>query len=146
MRLTRHATRDQLTKPNNEHLPDGIGGTITGGAMEPIGLTDILERGARGASRGGAVSGAAQVVADGLGRSSLAGRGIALSDGSRICFASIADVGLLHEDDVPMARGGQTPLPGDSKSSVPNDDKPRAMAGHGARAAGTHRVRVLASV
>jgi hypothetical protein len=33
MRLTRRATRDQLTKLNNNHLPDGIGGTITGGPM-----------------------------------------------------------------------------------------------------------------
>ena len=146
MRLTRRATRDQLTKPNNVHLPDGIGGTITGGPMEPIGLLEILERGACGASRGGAVSGAAQVVADSLGGTGVTARGIALSDGSRICFTSIADAGLLRADDAPMARGSQTPVPKDSKAPAPKDGKPRAGADHRAHAAGTHRARVLASV
>jgi hypothetical protein len=146
MRLTRRATRDQLIKPNNEHLPDGVGGTITGGRMEPISLTEILERGARGASRGGAVSGAAQVLADSYGRISRAERGIALSDGSRICFASIADAGLLRDDDAPMARGAHTPVPEDNNRPAPKDDRPRARAGDKVRAAGTHRTRALATV
>jgi hypothetical protein len=95
MRMTRRATRDQLTKRNNEHLPAAIGGSITGGPMEPIGLMEILERGARSASRSGAVSGAAQVVASSLGRTGGVDWDIALSDGSRISFASIADAGVL---------------------------------------------------
>lgn len=102
MRQARRATRDQLTKPNGEHLPDGIGGTITGGPMEPVGLLEILERGARGASHGGAVSGAAQVVTGGPRRNRLAEPGVALSDGSTICFASLADAGLFAEDGVAM--------------------------------------------
>jgi hypothetical protein len=143
MRLTRRMTRDQLTKPNNEHFPDGIGGTITGGPMEPVGLPQILVRGACGASRGGAVSGAAQGVADSVGRTSLAERGIALSDGSRICFASIADAGLLRDDDVLMARSGQPPIRKDTKAPAPKDGKPRARANDRASAAGRHRARVL---
>jgi hypothetical protein len=117
MRLNRRAARDQLTIQNNEHLPDGIGGTITGGLMEPIGPMEILERGARGASRGGAVSGAAQIVAGSPGHSSQAERGIWLSDGSRICFASVAELGLYRDDDGPVARRApgrddEVPVPG----------------------------------
>jgi hypothetical protein len=70
-------------------------------------MLEIMERGARGTSRSGAVSGAAQVVAD---STSQLQRGIALSDGSRICFASIADAGLFRDDDVPMTRSFQPPV------------------------------------
>jgi hypothetical protein len=101
--VNRRATRDRLTTPNGEHLPDGIGGTITGGPMEPIDLMEILTRSALCVSRGGAVSGAAQVVASGAGERVDMGkrpdRGIALSDGSRITFASLADSGVLREED-----------------------------------------------
>jgi hypothetical protein len=105
--VKRRAIRDQSTKPNRDHLPDGIGGTITGGPMEPIDLMEILSRSARSVSRGGAVSGAAQTVdsetmdsgeearADWINGQDL---GIALSDGSRITFASIA-AGVLREED-----------------------------------------------
>jgi hypothetical protein len=146
MRLTRRATRDRVTKPNNEPLPDGIGGTITGGPMKPIGLLEFLERGAHGVSRGGAVSGAAQVVAGSIGRASQPERGIALSDGSRICFTSIADAGLLRDDDAPMARGGQIPIQNDRKVHAQKDGKPRAMATNRVRAAGNQRARTLVSV
>jgi hypothetical protein len=144
MRLNRRATRDQWTNPNNDLLPDGIGGTITGGPMEPIGLMQILERGTHGASHGGAVSGAAQVVAGGPGHATRAERGIALSDGSRICFASIADMGLFRNDDMPVARDVQTPLPGNA--SVPKGGKPRGTVGGRVHTSGPQRARVLASV
>jgi hypothetical protein len=146
MRLTRRATRNQLTKRNNEHLPAGIGVTITGGPMEPIGLMEILERGARGASRSGAVSGAAQVVASSFGGTGRVDCDIALSDGSRISFASIADAGVLRDDNEPMAWGAQTPLPQDSKVPVPSDGKLRARRDDKARASATNLARVLASV
>ncbi|HEX3993174.1 MAG TPA: hypothetical protein VHX39_18530 [Acetobacteraceae bacterium] len=146
MRLNRRALRDQLTKPNNEHLPDGIGGTITGGPMEPLGLVEILERGARGASRGGAVSGAAQIVAGGPRQSNKAERGISLSDGSRICFASIAEVSLYRDDDVPMARHAQTGAARDDEAPVPRWGKPRAKTNDRARTSDPHRTRVLAPV
>jgi hypothetical protein len=109
--VTQRATRDQLKQRNNEHLPDGVGGTITGGPVEPIDLMEVLSRGGRGVSRVGAVSGAAQVVSSsfvtgGLVGGGLAGsrpgdRGIALSDGSRISFFSVADAGVLLDDDGP---------------------------------------------
>lgn len=146
MRLTRRATRDQVTKPNDEHLPDGIGGTITGGPMAPVGLLEILERAACGASRGGAVSGAAQVVADSLGRISQGERGIALSDGSRICFASIVDGGLFRDDDETMARGSQIAIPKDCRARAPKAGRPQANASDKVHAAVTHHARLLASV
>jgi hypothetical protein len=137
MRLTRRATRDQLTKQGNEDLPEGISGTITGGPMEPFNLLEIMERGARGASRGAAVSGAAQVVADNVGCSYLAARGIALSDGSMICFASIAEAGLRHDDHRPVAGDSPRPAAKAIRSPVPNDRKPRVKV---------HRARVLVSL
>ncbi len=78
-------------------LPDGVGGTITGGPMPPVDLAGILGR-----SRvprlvppiafGGAVSGAARSM-DGFTPAIARGdRGIALSDGSRIIFSSVGDM------------------------------------------------------
>jgi hypothetical protein len=80
--VNRRAIRDQLTARNGEHLPGGIGGSITGGPVAPLDLMEILNR-TRCTSGGGAVSGAAQAV-----------RGeevasVALSDGSRIIFADV---------------------------------------------------------
>ena len=107
--VKRRAIRDRLTTPNGEHLPDGIDGTITGGPMEPIDLMEILNRSALSVSRGGAVSGAAQVVASGAGeRVDMGGRpdrGIALSDGSRITFATVADSGVFREEDGRLSAG-----------------------------------------
>jgi hypothetical protein len=142
MRATRRAVRDQVTKPNTEPLPDAFGDTITRRPVEPIGLLEILERAAHGASRGGAVSGAAQSVTEGIGSRSLAERGIALSDGSRICFASIADTRLFHEDDGPESLARPT---GDSKTMATNVATPLATADKKAPAAGRHRARLLVS-
>jgi len=93
--MARRATRDQLTKRNGDQLPDGVGGTITGGAMEPIDLMEILNRSVRCVTRGGAVSGSAQAMANGPGARQSRDRGIELSDGSRISFASIGDTSAL---------------------------------------------------
>jgi hypothetical protein len=107
----RRATRDRLAKRNSgvrrggADLADGTG-TITGGPMEPIDLMEILNRGAECVSRGGAVSGAAHVefISPGKydgGPDSAVGqsRAIALSDGSRISFASVGDPGALKQED-----------------------------------------------
>jgi hypothetical protein len=71
--------------------------------MAPVDLMEVLNRNALCDSRGGAVSGAAQVVASGAGervdRNERQDRGIALSDGSRIMFASVADAGVFREED-----------------------------------------------
>ncbi len=88
----RRALRDQIVNPDNEMLADGIGGTITGGPMEPIDLMEILARGLSGASRGGAVSGAAQTAAGSPSPTGHVPVGIALSDGSTISFANVADI------------------------------------------------------
>jgi hypothetical protein len=99
MRTTkRRANRDRLTPRTNSDLPDGVGGTITGGPMEPIDVMEILARGARGVSGAGAVSGAAQVVVSGVGPAPGKAHGIALSDGSRISFTSIVDTVILDEE------------------------------------------------
>ena len=132
--MTRRATRDQLTKRNNEALPDGVGGTITGGPMEPIGLLEILERGARGASRGGAVSGAAQVAIGSPGAAGRPDRAIALSDGSRISFSSIADTELFRDDDGIETTSGETATAKNSEVTVSRDNRPPARRNDKARA------------
>lgn len=96
--MMRRATRDRLTKRNDGQVPAGVDGTITGGPLEPIDLMRILEGGAR-VSRGGAVSGAAQVAVSTAGTIGNLDRGIALSDGSRISFTSIADAGLVKDEN-----------------------------------------------
>jgi hypothetical protein len=98
MRATaKRKLEDQVIRRDSESLPDGIGGTITGGPMEPIDLTAILSRPDRAISRGGAVSGAAQTTFSRAGTGRGRDEGIALSDGSRISFASIDDAG--HRTD-----------------------------------------------
>ena len=121
--MKRRATRDQLTKRNMDQLPDGIDGTITGGPMEPIDVMEILGRGTRGVSRGGAVSGAAQVMVSSPGASVGQDRGIALSDGSRITFTSVADVGVVKDDNVHTDE--PAPVAGDSRVSVYRDGHAR---------------------
>jgi len=125
--MTSRAARDQLARRNKDQLPDGIGGTITGGPMEPINLLEILERGARGVSRGGAVSGAAQVMVSSLGRSGARDRGIALSDGSRISFASVADAGVLKEDDATVLRDNEAHVPRNDNARVPDKRHTRVL-------------------
>jgi hypothetical protein len=88
--MSRRATRDHLNRPG-ERLSDGVGGTITGGPMQPVDVWEILNLGARGCSRGGAVSGAAQTAVNNLGVGQARQRAIALSDGSRITFSSLDD-------------------------------------------------------
>ena len=125
--VTRRATRDQLAKRDNVDLVGGGGGTITGGPREPIDLTGILERGSRGVSRGGAVSGAAsQVVVSNFGATGRQDRGIALSDGSRISFSSVADAGILQDDDVLVTRDESSRAPSDDVSHAPQGDVSRA--------------------
>jgi hypothetical protein len=99
-RMSRRVARDQLTKRNDNNLPDGIGGTVTGGPMEPLDLAEILAQSAHEVTRGGAVSGAAHVVVSSVRGADGRDGGIALSDGSRIRFASVADAGFLQYDNV----------------------------------------------
>jgi hypothetical protein len=129
--LKQRAARDLLTQRNNEHLPDGVGGTITGGPVEPIDLMEVLSRGGRGVSRVGAVSGAAQVVSSsfvigGLVGGGFAGggrgdHGIALSDGSRISFFSVADAGVLRHDDGPRLAREPARAPVDDDARAPSN-------------------------
>jgi hypothetical protein len=105
--VNRRANRDHLDTgrrgdpPGGGELPDGVAGTITGGPVAAIDLLEILSRSAACVTRGGAVSGAAHMEFinpekyDGGNRR----RAIALSDGSRISFASVAESGVLMEDD-----------------------------------------------
>ena len=95
-------TRSRNNKAPGNALPDGSGGTIAGGSMKPLDLMELLTRGdggrAGGASSGakpGAISGAIGVAAL---RAPVAGEGsVALSDGSRIVFASFAGGDILAD-------------------------------------------------
>jgi hypothetical protein len=69
-----------------------------GGERREIDLARIILRGENEAGRGGAVSGAAQAIRSSLAARIAKNRGVSLSDGSRISFASIADVGVLEDD------------------------------------------------
>ena len=92
-----NSQRDARMKTARLSLPDGIGGTITGGPMPPLDLAEVLGRArlprlAPPIAFGGAVSGAARVM-DGFTPAIARGaRGIALSDGSRIIFSSVGDM------------------------------------------------------
>src|SRR5580658_665636 len=93
-RMSRKMPGGRVAASDRAVLPDGIAGTITGAPLTPINLMEILGRGSRDASRGGAVSGAAHVVVSSVLAINDQERGIALSDGSRISFASLADAGV----------------------------------------------------
>ena len=88
-----------MTGYRNAAIPDGVGGTITGGTitggpMQPLDLMSTLNRAARKAASADAVFGATQmVVSKRIDRDS----GVALSDGSRIIFASMDDVRVLSD-------------------------------------------------
>lgn len=92
-----NSQRDARMKTARLSLPDGIGGTITGGSMPPLDVPGILGRArlprlAPPIAFGGAVSGAARSM-DGFAPAIHRGnRGIALSDGSRIIFSSVGDM------------------------------------------------------
>jgi hypothetical protein len=113
--VNRRATRDQLAKPNSVDPGTGAprgAGTITGAPLPPIDLMELLNRSAECVSRGGAVSGAAQVEFISAGNydggwKPGGGRpgAIALSDGSRISFASIGDPGALKQEDASLLAG-----------------------------------------
>ena len=68
-------------------------GTVGGGAHLAPRPATILSPDGRAVSRAGAVSGAAQTMAS---RFRGLDRGVALSDGSRITFASVTDLELLR--------------------------------------------------
>jgi hypothetical protein len=100
----RRAIRDNSIRHSGEQLPDGVGGTITGGPMQAIDLMEVLNRSPFGVSRGGAVSGAAHVVVSGAGARGAPENDIALSDGSRIMFASVGDLQLPWGDSASVSR------------------------------------------
>ena len=83
--------RERMNKRSGHGVPDGSGGTIAGGSMQPLDLMALLTGGDSGVSMGGAVSGAAQAMRPTA--RAVGGRddAIALSDGSRIVFASLSD-------------------------------------------------------
>ena len=81
-----------------DSLPDGVGGSVTGGPMRAPDLMEILSKGTRAATRAGAVSGAAQSIDSRSGSRFDEAKAIALSDGSRISFASLADQRLVTDD------------------------------------------------
>lgn len=82
--LRRHAVRGGAGA-----LPDGVGGTITGGPVQPIDLMQVLDRRPR---QPAPAFGAAKWAVTGRFDKNSA---VALSDGSRIFFASIEDVRVL---------------------------------------------------
>lgn len=92
--------KERMNKRSGNGLADGSGGTIAGGSMQPLDLMALLTGGASGVSMGGAVSGvsmggAVPGAAQTMQTTARAARGrddgIALSDGSRIVFASVSD-------------------------------------------------------
>jgi hypothetical protein len=99
-RMSRGTPEQQAAARDRTTLPDGIGGSVTGGPVQLINLMEVLERGSRGASRGGAVSGAAHIVVSDVLAGNSPERDIALSDGSRISFASLVDAGALSPDRI----------------------------------------------
>ena len=86
---------ERMNKRTGTGLADGSGGTIAGGSMQPLDLMALLTGGAAGVSMGGAVSGAAQAMPATARAARGRDDGIALSDGSRIVFASVSDRDIL---------------------------------------------------
>lgn len=102
-KLARRTTRDQL-KRDPQQPPSGVEPVVTGGPMRKLDLTEVL-------ARGGAVPGAAHIVLSSLDESAGERGGIALSDGSRISFASVADPRVMREDTPPPVPGGKVLTP-----------------------------------
>ena len=65
--------------------------------MLAVDLTSLLRRDSPSMSLGGAVSGAAQIVVSSAGGGSGQEAGVALSDGSRIIFASLGSARMLAD-------------------------------------------------
>ena len=77
-------------------LPDGTGGTITGGPMRPLDLMELLTRDRDNLTQKDiAVSGAARIIDSVSLKAQSSGAGIALSDGSRIVFRSVENGDIL---------------------------------------------------
>ena len=83
--------KERMNKRSGNGLADGSGGTIAGGSMQPLDLMALLTGDASVVSMGGAVSGAAQTMQTTARAARGRDDGIALSDGSRIVFASVSD-------------------------------------------------------
>ena len=94
-RVTRRGVSGHSTKRREGALPDGVGGTITGGPTEAIDLMEILNRSRT--ARAGAVTGAAHLVVVDAQKWVGADRDISLSDGSRILFRSVDDAVASRE-------------------------------------------------
>jgi hypothetical protein len=85
-----------------DRCPDGAAATISGGAMTERGRRAVSAQSESGVSRGGAVSGAARAIVSVRGSRAGRDRVVALSDGSRITFASIGDAGFSWDHDGPL--------------------------------------------
>ena len=93
-----HATGGKSGKRNGVRLGASARGTIIGASLERIDLMTTPTLRSPDVSRGGAVSGAAQVMAMSSDFPNSEERAIALSDGSSISFASIAALDLFKAD------------------------------------------------
>jgi hypothetical protein len=93
-----HATRGKSHKRNGDRPLPGVRETVNGAPLELIDLMTRPIPRLPDVSRGGAVSGAAQVMTMGSSLDDGEERAVALSDGSSISFASIAALGLFKGD------------------------------------------------
>ena len=118
---TSQASDHPAARRGEERRDDGRG-TVAAVSASPVPMT-YPDREARQVSRAGAASGAAQGFAGRMAGGMATGapdgnahrptvrpaghgepeRWIALSDGSRISFGSIAGIGLLHDSQAPVA-------------------------------------------
>ena len=133
-----HPTCDKSGKANGDRLPAGAGGTIYGASLSrndlmpmPIPHLPDVSR------RGGAVSGAAQAMAMGSGIENGEERAVALSDGSKISFASVAALGLF-EDAINFAFLAG---PADRRSTRAHGQKPCYLIVAGTKENGGHHVQ-----
>lgn len=94
MRNDLKQARRPIGRDGSGATQDGVGGTITGGPMKPLDLMEILKRGTDEHGLAGAVSGAAQMI---VSKRFDPDRGVALSDGTRIIFASMDDIGAPND-------------------------------------------------
>jgi hypothetical protein len=92
------AKRDRGTKPDEDRPPDSVSGPISGGSMKPIDPMEILGRGGPAVRPGGAISGATQTIPRSPKARAAKDRGVGLSDGSRIVFASFADIAVFADE------------------------------------------------
>lgn len=93
-----HATGGKSGKRNGARLGARVGRTINGASLDRVDMMATPIPWPPDVSRGGAVAGAAQVMVMSSGFSNGEERAVALSDGSRSSFASIAALGLFKAD------------------------------------------------